>query len=353
MGRHVLPVTQVTRFVVSDRECGSGFAIRRGLRGKTDFDEPLMNIANFRRPDSRALAVQQVVAQEPVVVLKVRAASGSVGDDGVERIEIERVNISPRHDFRGIKVSIMGVQRATARLVAWRHDSASGCKEDCRGVAINVGEANILHATGEQSDTIPRRLGGGLFKESNSLVGMEKISAGRLGFEPADVVGQKPQKVQLPRQPLQPGHAIKPEHAPDQLEKPGPHENNFENEVTDTVALWGAENAGCLRVSPRHFEQVRVINTRWAGRLAGKASEAEIHLIRKCPRCLQLVVRDGTHECDASARAVLFMTCCIVSRAGGKAKSAMHALLKNRIVERFEKAMSRFGGDILRFRTGR
>src|ERR1035438_4397681 len=79
-----------------------------------------------------------------------------------------------------------------------------------------------------------------------------------------------------------------------------------------------------------------IVDAGGAGCHAGEAAEAEIHFVGERPGGVQAAVGDGPHERDAAARAVPLDFRRVVSGAGRKAKTAVHALLQDRVVEAFE-----------------
>jgi hypothetical protein len=99
-------------------------------------------------------------------------------------------------------------------------------------------------------------------------------------------------------------------------------------------------DSGTLDIRAGHLKEMRVVDTGRAGGLTGQTTEAVGHLFAEGTREFQLVVGDSPHQCYATPGAVLFVLGDVVSRAGGKAHPAVHALLEDRIIEVFERLYS-------------
>src|SRR5262245_31314652 len=87
------------------------------------------------------------------------------------------------------------------------------------------------------------------------------------------------------------------------------------------------------------LEQLCVVNSGGAGGHAGEATQAEVHLVGESFGWLEFAIGDRPHEGDASARAVALDLCGVIGGAGWQAKSAMHALLQDGIIEAAQHGM--------------
>ena len=123
---------------------------------------------------------------------------------------------------------------------------------------------------------------------------------------------------------------------PDQLQPAQVHEQPAQGEAANHAPFRRIENAALLRLRPRMLEQLRVVHTGGTRRHARQAAEAEIHFVRERLRRLQLAIRDGTHQRDATARAVALELGGVVGRAGGQTQPAVHALLHHGVIEILE-----------------
>jgi hypothetical protein len=106
-------------------------------------------------PNLRLHGVERIIVQQMAVGLQMRAAAASVGDDGIERIEIEAVDL-PAGEFSGqFELAIVRVQGAAAALRARRDDLTAVGEQHIRRVAIDVREGEILDAAREQAHAAP------------------------------------------------------------------------------------------------------------------------------------------------------------------------------------------------------
>ena len=64
-----------------------------------------------------AVAIGRVVGQQLVVMLEVRAAAARVGDDGVELVGRELLDLLARQLLGQVPFAVVGVERAAAELL--------------------------------------------------------------------------------------------------------------------------------------------------------------------------------------------------------------------------------------------
>src|SRR5262249_31402033 len=128
--------------------------------------------------------------------------------------------------------------------------------------------------------------------------------------------------------------------------KPEPgqiHEHPAQREGSQPRTAERSQGATIFGFGASVLEQFGVIDTCWTGGHAGEAPEAEVHLVGARVTWFEPAVRAGAHQSDASARAIAFEFGGVISRAGGQAKAAMHALLQDRIIQRFEMGRAHRG----------
>lgn len=305
-----------------------------------DINEPLVNITEFGRPDSSLLAIDRVVFKQTIIMAKVRTAPGGVRDNRIQTIKVEGVNVPTSERTCCFEIAVVGMQRTATVLIA-RGFNRTGIfqeSEDC--VLVDVRKEYVLHTTREQAHTMSCA-GGGFFNGTNPLVRMEEMSCRRLGFEPTKVLREETNEIKTAHDPLRSRHAVQPHAASEQLKKPWPGEDTTKDNGSNSVAIRSLEHSGGFRLRARHFEEVRIVYPGRAGGLASETTEAIIHFLGKNAARLQPVIGDRAHEGDSPSRTVPLQPGLFVSRAGGEAKTAMHALLKHGVVERLEKTYAR------------
>ena len=130
---------------------------------------------------------------------------------------------------------------------------------------------------------------------------------------------------------------IEAHQAADETESGEIHEEPADGEFADEIAFGRGERLGAFGFGACVFEEFCVIHARGAGGHAGEAAETKIHFLGEGAGGVEFVVGDGAHERDAAAGTVAFELGRVVSGAGGEAKTAVHALLHDGVIEFFEK----------------
>ena len=97
-----------------------------------------------------------------MVFLERGAASGGVGDDGVEIFAEEDGEIFLREFARGIADSGVRGEGSAAELPFWNDDLAAVGGEHANGGFIELGESDVGDAAGEEGDACAARAGGGI-----------------------------------------------------------------------------------------------------------------------------------------------------------------------------------------------
>ena len=142
---HLLAVREVAGVVVGD-----GQVAQAGLRRPAAvLHHPLVDIAQLGVPELGQGRVDGVCGQQGAVVAEVIAAAARVRDDGVELGRREEVDHPLGQRLGRIAFAVVGVERAAARLDGRRVDFAAVGQKDVRGVAVDVGEDEVLDAAGQ------------------------------------------------------------------------------------------------------------------------------------------------------------------------------------------------------------
>src|SRR5829696_6706046 len=105
-----------------------------------------MDVFDFLVPQVRTLSVSGIVGEKFGVVFKMRAATGCIGDDGVELFRRELIDLFAGQALREFPFAVVGVKRAAALLVWRRDDFAAVAGQGFGGVAIYVRENEVLRA---------------------------------------------------------------------------------------------------------------------------------------------------------------------------------------------------------------
>lgn len=101
-----LPVAKMTGVMVGHAR----FRARIFRRAKVDLDEPFADVLHLLRPLRRFGRVTRIVPEKAVEMLEVRSATGGVGDDGVEPVEIEVIEETAGKIFRRFIFAVVRVE---------------------------------------------------------------------------------------------------------------------------------------------------------------------------------------------------------------------------------------------------
>ena len=116
--------------------------------------EPLVNILDLLVPKHGAVAIGGIIREQLAIVLQVRAAAAGIGDDGVELVGRELVDLLARELLGEFPFAVVGVERTAAELLRRRDDFAAVARQHFHGVAVDVAEDQVLCAAGEHGDAI-------------------------------------------------------------------------------------------------------------------------------------------------------------------------------------------------------
>ena len=89
------------------------------------------------------------------------------------------------------------------------------------------------------------------------------------------------------------------------------------------------------------LDQLPILNSRGARRLAGPAIEAKFKMTSNAVIQLELAIGDTAHEINPPARALVLIARFDVRRAGRGAQSAMHAIEQQLVIERCARIIRR------------
>ncbi len=98
------------------------------------------------------------------------------------------------------------------------------------------------------------------------------------------------------------------------------------------ISRFSDRRVGVALAGAKGLDQPAVLDSRRAGGLATAAVEAQIEVFFDFGAELEPAVDNRPHEIDSPARAVVFVARFEISRTGGSAQTAMHAVEKFLIV---------------------
>src|SRR5437868_2697291 len=107
-------------------------------------------------------------------------------------------------------------------------------------------------------------------------------------------------------------------------------------ERTHKTAFWILQHACVLDIRATVFKHFAVAHASRTNRFTRQTAKSKIKLLAERPRDFEISLRDGTHECDATARAVALQFRLVVSRASRQTHPAMDALLEHGKIEVLE-----------------
>ena len=270
---NLLAVGQVTGIVVGDGEVAQA-----SLRcAAAVLHHPLVDVAELRIPEFCQRPVDRVVGEQGTIMAEMVTAAAGVGDDGVELRRREKVDHPLRQRLGRIGFAIVSVKGAAAGLDGRRVDFAAVGQEDVRGIAIDVGEDEILDAAREQGDAVlllRRRLDG-----ADELRRELRRDGRALRLEATEILRKELGQAELTEGGLQAESLVKPEESADEAEQARAHEQAADCDRTPEAAGEGLIEAGGLDFGAGSLEQVGVIHAGRAGGLARQAAEAVTHLV--------------------------------------------------------------------------
>jgi hypothetical protein len=141
-----LAVAKVAGFVIGD----GGFATTGRGGAAVDLNQELVDVPDLGIPGVGAGGVGGVTGKEVAVFFEMGTAAAGVGDDGVEFLHGEEIELAAGEGAGGFEVAVVGVEGATAGLHRRCQDFAVIGEEDVGGVAVDVREDEVLDAAGEE-----------------------------------------------------------------------------------------------------------------------------------------------------------------------------------------------------------
>jgi len=227
------------------------------------------------------------------------------------------------------------MERAATTLDGRCDDFATILGEDFDSIGIYIAEDEVLSTTGEHRDAVAR-WGGGQCDRGDAFVTEAGLNLRGHGLEFAEARWQEFENTTASDERLEACLLPEAEGAADPL-KPGViHEEPMEGEAAYEGSAGGLEDSGFLGFGAGMLEEFGVIHTGRTGCHAGETTKAEVHFVGKALGWLHPVICNGAHEGDAAARRISFEKGSVVGGAGRQTQPAVHALLKDGVVEILE-----------------
>ena len=245
-----------------------------------------------------------IVRQQFAITFQLRAAAGGVVDDDVQVLALEHGDILPRQCLGLLAVAGVHVQRAATHLRTRRaHPTAVG-PQNPRGGVMNVNEQPIHDAAGKEADGSRDRIAAGQVFRHTAGEGLRR-QIGQHGLHVLESDRQNPEHPCNAQQLLQAAALVEAQEP----EQPAQHVRTREQPAKHQPAQYSpAKGAGrpSLDLAAGAFHQVAKLHVRRAGRLAGTAVEAQVHVLDEVRRHAQASLVDRLDEVHASARGVHF-----------------------------------------------
>src|ERR1700733_7767469 len=99
-----------------------------------------------------------------------RAAPGRIGDDRIQSLDIEEVEVALSKCPRSLSFTVVSVERSATELNCRRVHFAAVCQKNVGGISIDVGEDQVLHAACEQADPVLDLTSARAFDRGNQLM---------------------------------------------------------------------------------------------------------------------------------------------------------------------------------------
>ena len=277
-------------------------------------NEELRNVTDFAGELVCSCTVHRVIGEELLVLFQRRAATGGVGDDGVEPSYALRALEGRLLAEKGFKVGAgealgevaeagVDVERAAAELPGGHDDFAAIHSQDAEGGAVQFCEGRLGDAAGEEGHAGPptpcrlRRV------HATQLGEKEVVVQRRQQLLRFAELAEKFQRARSPCRLLQAGALIETQQAADEGEARGVGKQLAKAEPAQEA---GDERAAVVLLNLRAggFDELAVLDAGGAGGLAGAAVEAEVNVADEALAELQAAFVDQNHLVDAAARRV-------------------------------------------------
>ena len=270
-----------------------------------------------------ALGEAGVVGQQFAVALELGAAAGCVVDDGIDLQPLEHGDVAPRQRLGLLAVAGVHVQRAAAHLATWHaHPAAVGLQNPCGGV-VHVDEQPVHDAAGEEAHGSCRRfLAGQVFR--HAAAERPRRHFRQHGLHVLEARRQQVEHARGVQQSLQAAALVEAHQAEQPAQPTGMREQPAKHQPAKQASGQGAPCAP-LDLAARAFHQVAKLHVRRAGRLAGAAVEAQVHVLDEIGRHAQAPLVHRLDEVHAPARRVHFRAQRAVGGALVQAQPAMDA----------------------------
>jgi hypothetical protein len=173
---------------------------------------------------------------------------------------------------------------------------------------------------------------------------MRKVRSdgGGLRLEGAERGGEKAEEPGFSDKGLEAGLLINPEAGAEGAEEAGFEEKMAQGDPAPEAALGRGGGAGALDFGAGGLEKAAIVHASGTGGFTGETAEAIIHFPGKGAAGGEVTIGHGPHQGDAAAGTVPLALGFVVGGTGGQAHPAMHALLKDGVVQFCQKG--RVGG---------
>src|ERR1700685_3384448 len=131
-----------------------------------------------------------------------RAAPGRIGDDRIQSLDIEEVEVALSKCPRSLSFTVVSVERSATELDRRRVHFASVCQENVGVFSIDVGEDQVLHPTREQADPILDLTAARAFDGGNELMGELRSDRWSLWLELLNTAREQFNKAESPKKIL-------------------------------------------------------------------------------------------------------------------------------------------------------
>ena len=313
-----------------------------------EFREDFGDVAAFCGEGAGARGPVGIVAEEMAVLLHGGTAAGGVDDDGFDLGLLKERDDAAGH-FGGL-VFEAGVDHecSAAGLICGGDDFTAFGGQDSGGCGVDVREEDLLNAAGEHAYAAARSGGG---SGARWLLACEvRGDHGKKRFHCGEAFGGEFEQAGAADEGLQAGALVEEERCGEGAETRGIGEGCEEDAAEERVGGGAGDVSLDLRAGV--FDELVVLDAGGAGRHAGHAAEAVVHVAAEGLIEGRVALGGGLHHVDAAAGRVHLLAPEDVGGAGGKTKAAVDAVgeegLRGRVVRVEGTGLGRFDGGEMR-----
>ena len=180
------------------------------------------------------IAATRIIRQQFRIMLEVRAAAAGVGDDGVELLRWELVNVPACEFLRQRPFAVVRVQRTAAALFRRCDDFTAVLCEHFHGVSVHVAEGQVLRAAGQHGDAVTLLAEGR--RDGRDEFGGKLVANVRCHrFQFPQTLWEQPQHAATADELLQSESLIEPENFSEQFQPAQIHEQPAHGEAADEI----------------------------------------------------------------------------------------------------------------------